>query len=118
MRNIADMNNGSYEFQRQKAYPPLINDENMVEFATEVCKEIVGNERVIKLKKPNMGGEDFAYYLKKIPGAIMWLGCGNKEKGFTTMLHNPKFVMDEDALIIGTAVHVNLVLSYLNSKTK
>ncbi|WP_346939926.1 amidohydrolase [uncultured Clostridium sp.] len=118
VKSITDMYNGSYEFQREKAYPPTINHENMVEFAVDVCKEIVGNERVIKLKKPNMGGEDFAYYLKKIPGALMWLGCGNKEKGSTAMLHNSKFVMDEDALIIGTAVHVNLVLGYLNSKTK
>jgi hypothetical protein len=31
------------------------------------------------------------------------------------MLHNSNFVMDEDALILGTAIHVNLVYHYLNA---
>lgn len=116
--SITDMNGGSYEFQREKAYPPLINHENMVEFACETCKEIVGRENVIKLKKPAMGGEDFAYYLKRIPGAMMMLGCANRKKGIVAMAHNPSFAIDEDALIIGTAVHVNLALNYLSSNAK
>ena len=87
----------------------------MVEFVRGVGKNLLGEENVILLDKPTMGGEDFAYFLQKIPGAIFWLGCGNQEKGITEMLHNAKFVMDEDALILGTAIHVNLVYHYLNA---
>jgi amidohydrolase len=62
-----------------------------------------------------MGGEDFAYFLQKIPGALFWLGCGNEAKGTIEMLHNPNFLMDEDALILGTAMHANLAHHYLNA---
>ena len=87
----------------------------MVEFVTGVSQEILGEENVLLLDKPTMGGEDFAYYLEKIPGAIFWLGCANKEKGLTEMLHSSHFAIDEDALILGTAIHVNLVYHYLNA---
>ena len=112
--HISGMHNGRYEFDRKRGYPALANHENMVEFVMGVCKGFLGEENVILLDKPTMGGEDFAYFLQKIPGAIFWLGCGNKEKGITEMLHNSNFVMDEDALILGTAIHVNLVYHYLN----
>ena len=32
------------------------------------------------LDAPNMGGEDFAYYLEKAPGAFMFLSSSNPEK--------------------------------------
>ena len=112
--HISGMHNGGYAFDRKRGYPALVNHENMVEFVMDVCKGLLGEENVILLDKPTMGGEDFAYFLQKIPGAIFWLGCGNQEKGITEMLHNSNFVMDEDALILGTAIHVNLVYHYLN----
>lgn len=113
--HISSMHNGRYAFDRKRGYPALANHENMVEFVRDVCKGLLGEENVILLDKPTMGGEDFAYFLQKIPGAIFWLGCGNREKGITDMLHNSNFVMDEDALILGTAIHVNLVYHYLNA---
>jgi len=113
--HISGMHNGRYAFDRKRGYPALANNENRAEFVMKVCKGLLGEENVLLLDKPTMGGEDFAYYLQKIPGAIFWLGCGNKEKGITDMLHNSNFVMDEDALILGTAIHVNLVYHYLNT---
>jgi amidohydrolase len=113
--HIARMHNGKYAFDRQRGYPALANHEDMAEFVMGVCNGLLGENNVIVLDKPTMGGEDFAYFLQKIPGAIFWLGCGNKEKGITDMLHNSNFVMDEDALILGTAIHVNLVYQYLNA---
>ncbi len=113
--HISGMHNGGYAFDRKRGYPALANHENMVEFVMGVGKGLLGEENVILLEKPTMGGEDFAYFLQKIPGAIFWLGCGNKEKGITEMLHNANFEMDEDALALGTAIHVNLVYHYLNA---
>jgi amidohydrolase len=114
VKHVSGMNNGSYEIERGRGYPALANHEKMVNFVVGVSQKILGEENVILLDKPTMGGEDFAYYLEKIPGAIFWLGCGNKEKGLTEMLHNSHFVVDEDALILGTAIHVNLALCFLN----
>jgi len=113
--HITGMHNGRYTFDRKRGYPALANHENKAEFVMNVCKKLLGEKNVILLDKPTMGGEDFAYYLQKIPGAIFWLGCGNKEKGIAGLLHNSNFAMDEGALILGTAIHVNLVYYYLNT---
>lgn len=51
-----------------------------------------------------MGGEDFAYFLNEVPGAMFRLGVGNKKKGFTYPWHHPRFDLDEDALWTGAAV--------------
>ena len=53
---------------------------------------------------PVMGGEDFAYYLEKIPGSFSFIGGANKKKGIYSKLHTPHFIIDEDALPMGAAL--------------
>lgn len=61
--------------------PPVINDESMAHLAAEAAKEITGEEcTVTHLVAPNMGGEDFAYYLEKLPGAYLFLSSANGAK--------------------------------------
>ncbi len=112
--HISRMHNGNYELQRVRGWPPLINHGQMVDVVTEVCERTLGPNSVILLDKPMMGSEDFAYYVKKIPGAFFWLGCGNRQKGLTAGLHSGLFELDENALILGTAIHVNLACHFLN----
>ena len=113
--HITEMNNGCCKLKIKKGYPALVNNENMVNLIQGICKKMLGEENVILMEKPMMGSEDFAYYLKaKIPFAIFWLGCGNEKKGLTAQLHNPCFLPDEDVLLQGTAIQVNLVYQYLN----
>jgi amidohydrolase len=114
VKHVTGMHSGSYELERVRGWPPLINHGRMVDVVTEICRNTLGENSVILLDKPMMGGEDFAYYLKKIPGAFFWLGCGSKQKGLTAMLHNARFEPDEDALIVGTAMHVNLACHFLS----
>ncbi len=58
---------------------------------------------------PTMGGEDFSFYLQKVPGAFLFLGVRNEEKGITAPHHNPAFDVDEDALEKGVNFFVELV---------
>ena len=60
-----------------------------------------------------MGGEDFAYYLEKAPGAFMALSSVNHEKRADAPHHNPKFDVDEDVLYRGSAVFVSIVEEFL-----
>jgi metal-dependent amidase/aminoacylase/carboxypeptidase family protein len=48
-----------------------------------------------------MGAEDFSDYLKQVPGAFVFIGAGNEERGIVHPHHHPKFNIDEDALAIG-----------------
>jgi amidohydrolase len=63
-----------------------------------------------------MGGEDFSFYQKVIPGFFYWLGVGNEKRGITAALHTPEYDADEDSLVTGVKAMTNLVLDYLDGK--
>ena len=48
-----------------------------------------------------MGGEDFAYYLKEIPGCYVRFGARAAGREYVP-LHSPAFDIDENVLPIGT----------------
>ena len=60
-----------------------------------------------------MGGEDFAYYLTKVPGAFLFLSSSDAEKGTDVPHHNPLFNIDEDVLHYGSEIFVRIVEEYL-----
>ena len=82
------------DFQYEKGYPPLVNDEKMVDFVSRAVQETLGEDRV-QMIEPVMGGEDFAYFLQKVPGAFMFFGMGD---GMVYPHHHPAFDIDEKAL--------------------
>jgi len=92
--------------------PPTINHPEATKMARKTVIELIGEENVIEAK-PTMGGEDFAYYLEKVPGAFLELGTGNPEKGTDKPHHNPRFDVDEAVLYIGTATYASLAYKYL-----
>ncbi len=101
---------GSAELEMVWGAPPVINDVDMAKLASDCAKEIVGEEKVIDhVEAPNMGGEDFAYYLGKAPGAFMFLSSSNPAKHTDVSHHNAHFNVDEDVLWIGSAVFVNII---------
>lgn len=105
---------GSVDYEMIWGAPPVINDDNMAALAAKAAKEVLGEDNVItKLPAPNMGGEDFAYYLEKLPGAFMFLSSSNPAKGTDVAHHNPKFNVDEDVLWEGAAVFVAIVEGFL-----
>lgn len=82
-------------------YPPLYNDP---EVTAEVKASLEGaNDPDIKqvIEYPMMSpSEDFAYYLEKIPGCFFYIGATPKGVEKPYYNHNPKFDIDEDALIV------------------
>ena len=61
-----------------------------------------------------LSSEDFSQYLTKKPGVFIRLGTRNEEKGCVTLPHNNDFLIDEDALPIGTDTCVQFVLDNMN----
>ncbi|KAL3917206.1 MAG: hypothetical protein SGPRY_006498 [Prymnesium sp.] len=57
-------------------FPPTVNDAGAWELAKQAARELTSVEDVIE-SQPTMGGEDFAYFLEKVPGAMLFLGIGN-----------------------------------------
>jgi IAA-amino acid hydrolase len=93
-------------------YPPTTNDEHCWAVAREVVGEMLGAEAVLE-SPPIMGGEDFAFYVQRIPGVFVGLGIRSEEEGSTFSVHHPRFKVDENALPIGAALHVAYALRSL-----
>ena len=93
---------------------PVVNDPEMAEFAGKCAIEVLGEEHVItRVKAPNMGGEDFAFYLGEVPGAFMFLSSSNPDKKTDYPHHNPHFNIDEDVLWEGSAIFVKIASEFL-----
>lgn len=113
-QGIASTFRGSCDYEMDWGAPPVVNDEAMAELAGVAAKKALGAEHVLTAQPaPNMGGEDFAYYLEKAPGAFMFLSSANHEKHTDVPHHNPKFDVDESVLHMGSAVFVSIVEDFL-----
>ena len=97
-------------------YPPTVNDADCWELGKAAAKDILGQEKVSEMNSI-MGGEDFAYYTEEIPGCFSFLGVGNPEIDAVYDVHHPMFKVDEEALSLGTAVHVNTAIKALENLT-
>jgi metal-dependent amidase/aminoacylase/carboxypeptidase family protein len=89
-------------------------DRELVEWATEPIKRILGSDSVLTAYHSlPFFGEDFAYYLERIPGAMFFLGASNSEKGLSAHPHSPTFGVDEEAILVGTKAMSNVLVQYL-----
>ena len=95
-------------------YPATVNDANCWNLVQQIGGEMMGVDQVRQIP-PVMGGEDFAFYGEaQVPGCFVGLGVRNEKIGATHFVHNSRFKVDEDALPIGTALHVAFALRSLN----
>ena len=81
--------------------PPVKNDPLLTDLCKSSAVDIVGQESLVQVDKPSMGGEDFAFYLKECPGCMLRLGVGTPLKP-VRHLHSSKFDLNESALPIGS----------------
>lgn len=91
-------------------YPVLVNDPALTDLALDVARRTLGSDRVISTMDPVMGGEDFAYFLQKIPGAFIFFGAGD---GQAYPHHHPAFDIDERALAPAALLVTRLALEFL-----
>ncbi len=108
-RSLAAAMGAECEATVLRGYPPLVNDNGATAFASDAARALIGSHNVTPFE-PKMWGEDFAYYAQKIPACFWMLGVRSPERDEAPGLHNCKFVVDEDALPIGTALMVNAAL--------
>jgi amidohydrolase len=101
-----------YRFDFEYGYPVLVNDPEMSKLVALACAKGIGKENV-EVLKPSMGGEDFAYYLEKVPGSFFRLGCRNEERGLIHPYHSSLFDIDEVILPFGVEMFVRIIDQYL-----
>jgi hippurate hydrolase len=83
--------------------PPIVNPADAAAWARTATVVVLGQEALVPLGTINMGGEDFAYYMERIPGCFLRIGA--REEGAEPIpAHSSKFYAAEESLFVGAAV--------------
>ncbi|MBE3593421.1 MAG: amidohydrolase [Candidatus Carbobacillus altaicus] len=96
----------------EKGYDALINDPQVTERFQTLMQTLYDAKRVASMP-PTMGGEDFAYYLKRVPGTFFFTGAGNPAVQAAYPHHHPRFDIDERAMLIAGKALVSAALDAL-----
>jgi amidohydrolase len=97
------------------SFDPVINDNRAVDVVRGCAERLVGGEQVVFFERPNMGVEDFGFYLTHVPGAFYSLGVRNEARGIVAPVHNDRFDVDEECLAYGAALQALNALAILES---
>jgi len=92
--------------------PTTVNDEAMTALVARVAAGIVGPRNVLAGARM-LGGEDFAFFLQRVPGCFAWVGSRNTVKGYDAPHHSPRFDIDEEAMLIGVELLERVTREYL-----
>lgn len=85
-----------------EGYPSVINTPEETKIARSAVINIIGDQALVEDQFASMGGEDFSYYLEKIPGCLVRLGA--QKSGLENIpAHSSSFDFDENALGVGAA---------------
>jgi amidohydrolase len=113
---ICQTHGASYNLRYNRGYPVLVNNKKVCDIYRMAAKELGGSKAVVELEFPSMGAEDFSYFARAVPGAMIRLGVGNKKIGADKPWHHPGFKVDESAIPFGASVLALAALAALNEK--
>jgi amidohydrolase len=108
-RGISEASDVTLEIFFDQGLGAVINDPGANAFLREAAQRTLGPRNVEEVPRPSMGGEDFAAYLEKIPGAMFRLGVASGDAP-APPLHSPLFDIDERALGYGMRIIARAVI--------
>lgn len=114
VKTVADAFGAQVEVKWHKGYPSCVNTPAETDFARDVAKAVVGEDKVFPFT-PMMGGEDFAYFLEACKGAYIILGQGKTDSD--PGLHSPHYDFNDEVLPVGAAYWVELAQTWLAQKS-
>ena len=113
---IAAAHGATAEVDLEPGYPVTINDPAYTAFVMDTARSLIGTDRVVELRAPVMGAEDFSYVLQQVPGAMAFVGGTppgvNPASG--PQNHSNLVVFDEDAMPVGVALYAAVAIRHLN----
>ena len=101
------------EVRYERGVPPVVNEETSVAMLREASVAAVGPSAPDDTEQ-SLGGEDFAWYLDHVPGAMARLGVrAPEDSGPYLDLHQPTFDIDERALAVGVRLLAQVAFTAL-----
>ncbi len=113
--NIAKARGASCTIEAKAHYPVLFNSGRVNEYIERQYQSLFGAGKVVQTPA-SLGGEDFACYLQKLPGAMFRLGIRNPKIKATEPWHSPRFVADEAALPCAAALLTAATLNFTGQR--
>lgn len=113
---IAESAGAKAEVWISDGLPVVVNDPGLTSQMIPVLEKTAGKDYVTTIPLIT-GGEDFAFYLQKIPGFYFFLGINPKDADPSKAApnHSPYFFVDDSALIVGIRALAHLAVSYLEN---
>jgi hippurate hydrolase len=109
---VQDLYGTKTELTLTDGYPPVINDPVISDMAREAARQTVGDNGVKSQPYPSLGGEDFSFYLKHVPGCFVRFGARRDDLP-NANAHSPIFDFDERVLPIGAEFLARSALLFL-----
>ncbi len=100
---IAQSMGGTADVSISRGYPYLENNPKITHQLSQKAKNFLGDENVEDLPI-RMTSEDFAFYSQEKPVCFFRLGVRNEDKGIIHGVHNARFDIDSNALLVGMQV--------------
>ena len=106
-KSVAKAMNGTFDLEYIGGLPVLKNSPEFCSLVRKCAQAIVEDSQILRAD-PLLVGEDMALFLDRIPGAMIFIGCGND--GLAAFPHHhPSFNVDEEALGIGIELALQVV---------
>ena len=79
------------------------NRPEPVAWARRAVEAALGADALTPLGAPNLGGEDFAWYLERMAGCFLRIGA-REPGGEPIPAHTPRFWAADESIFVGAAV--------------
>ncbi|GIV61810.1 MAG: N-acyl-L-amino acid amidohydrolase [Rhodothermaceae bacterium] len=109
---IGHLHRAHVEVDFDDGAPAVRNDPRLIDTVRQTILEMHGPEAIFEIPRPSMGGEDFAYYLEEVPGALIRVGTASGPET-SHPLHDSCFDVDEAALVPAAHLMSRVLRSHL-----
>ncbi|MFJ9345857.1 amidohydrolase [Streptomyces sp. NPDC101237] len=97
---VATLHRAKSEINYVRGVPPVVNDPVVTELLRDAMTARRGTDS-IETTEQSLGGEDFSWYLERVPGALARLGVRTPGERTVRDLHQGDFDADEHAITVG-----------------
>ena len=114
VRGVVEAMGATADVRIIESYPGVTNSDDMSALVHDAMVKLVGKDNTVIVPVPEMGTEDFGAFMHGIPGCYAYFGFGDGQKDCVWPAHSPHYRVDEGGLTYAAALHVQVVLDYLN----
>lgn len=107
--SIAAVYGAKTELDYVRGVPPVVNDVAVIDEMRRAAAQVCGPEGPVSVEQ-SLGGEDFSWYLRQVPGAMARLGVRTPGDPVQRDLHQPSFLADESAIAVGVRFFTQLIM--------